>query len=378
MSGRKKILLLGDYSNCHAHLAQGLRQLDCDVTVMCPVNYLSDNANVIDTSRRDGKLGGIHLFLKAFYKWHKKMAGYDIVAINDPNFMLLRPERLSPLFRRLKNENDAVFYTAMSTDVNYQRMCAEKHSPLRYCEFFIDGKPSPWFLQDPGRWEKWHSKSLSDYQDYVFNNLDGAVSVLYEYHLGLKYRFVPDMIAYGGIPVVTDEIPLLGPATGGKIRIFLGRDRKRIRMKGTDLLEIAAKRVASKYPEKIELKIAENIPYPLFIEELKKSDIVLDQVYSYTPATTALLAMAMGKTVVSGGEPEFYEFIGEPLNHPIVNASLDIDTLASQIEEIALDRHYLFENAEKSRAFIEKHNKETVVAKRFLDFWTKRLNQATT
>ena len=80
-------------------------------------------------------------------------------------------------------------------------------------------------------------------------------------------------------------------------------------MKGSDILERAAANIVTKYPDKVELFIAENLPYEVFLEELKKSDIILDQVYSYTPATTALLSMALGKTVVSGGEPEYYNFI---------------------------------------------------------------------
>ncbi|MCH5223548.1 MAG: hypothetical protein J1E82_05855 [Muribaculaceae bacterium] len=367
-----KILLLGDYSNCHANLADGLRDLGQDVTVMAQVNYLSSDKVNVDISRKKGKLGGLALYLRAYTTWHKYLKDYDIVALSDPMFLSLRPEKLKPLFKRLINENGGVFYTAMSNDINYLRMCKNPECPLKFNEYYIEGKPSPWYLENPQRLNNWFKKEIVEYQDYVFQNLRGAVSVLYEYHKALECLYEDSKIAYGGIPVDTTSIPFVGLPLKSKIRILLGRDRRRIKMKGSDILEKAALNVSSKYPRDVELVVVENIPYNQFIEELKKSDIILDQAYSYTPATTALLSMAMGKVVVSGGEPEYYDFIEEKENHPIVNASYDIEKMTRDLERVVLDRNYLKEASEKSREFVVKHNDTQVVAQRFLNFWTKK------
>ena len=45
MPDKLRILLLGDYSNCHNTLATGLRRLGCDVTVV------SDGSKYLDTER---------------------------------------------------------------------------------------------------------------------------------------------------------------------------------------------------------------------------------------------------------------------------------------------------------------------------------------
>ena len=109
------------------------------------------------------------------------------------------------------------------------------------------------------------------------------------------------------------------------------------------------------------------------MERLRDADIVLDQLYSYTPATNALLAMAMGKVVVSGGEPEYYDFIGEYDNRPIINAVPDDDeALFRSIEEAVLNPRSLIERGIKSREFAIKHNDADVVAKRFIDFWKSK------
>ncbi|MBP3537909.1 MAG: glycosyltransferase, partial [Muribaculaceae bacterium] len=121
------------------------------------------------------------------------------------------------------------------------------------------------------------------------------------------------------------------------------------------------------------LVIVENRPYEEFTRLLRNAHVVLDQIYSYTPATTALLAMAYGLNVVSGGEPEYYDFIGERDKRPIINAPIDVEPLTDVIEDIILHPELIRERGRRSREFVEKHNDCRVVAHRFLDFWLKRI-----
>lgn len=375
MDGNPRILLLGDYSNCHRALATGLRRLGCDVTVMSDGSLWRKTSRDIDISRSPGKIGGLKLFLRLKYILHEKLRGYDIVAVHDVNFVSLRLPLLYHLFDRLKRENGAVFLTMMSHDRYYLQMCADPAGPLRYSEWFVGREPSRHHIANIQKWEAWHAPRLLNYQSHVFSELDGAVALLYEYYLSLGYGLPPEKIAYGGIPIDTSALePVdLAGRRRDKIRIFLGRDRNRKLMKGTDLLEIAARRVVERHPDKAELVIVENRPYDEFIELLRNADIVLDQIYSYTPATTALLAMAYGLNVISGAEPEFYDFIGETDNHPIINAPLDVNALTDTIENVILHPEEIAERGRRSREFVVKHNDCVTVARRYLDFWLKRL-----
>ena len=49
---------------------------------------------------------------------------------------------------------------------------------------------------------------------------------------------------------------------------------------------------------------------------MRQSHLLLDQLYSYSPATNALQAMAMGVVAASGAQPEYYEYIGNPAERP--------------------------------------------------------------
>lgn len=370
-----KILLLGDYSNCHRSLATGLHKLGCEVTVISNGSTWMNCGRDIDISRTPGKLGGLKLALRLRYGALKsELRNYDIVSLHDPIFAELRPHNLLPVFNRLCKENGAVFLTSMSTDIAYLDMVSAPDSPLRYNEWFVNGNPSRMHLDNPNQWDSWHNTELLNYQRHVFSKLDGAVSVLYEYHLGIERFLGKAKTAYGGIPIDTAQFnPINLDRKINKVKLFLGRDKNRKLMKGSDLLEIAAKRVVDRYPDKAELTIVENRPYNEFITLLKDAHVVLDQIYSYTPATTALMAMAYGLNVISGAEPEYYNFIHELHNHPIINAPIDIEALTSTIENVVLHPELIAERGRRSREFVKKHNDSAIVAKRFLDFWTQTL-----
>ena len=120
----------------------------------------------------------------------------------------------------------------------------------------------------------------------------------------------------------------------------------------------------------------ENLPYDEYTHRMRQSHVILDQLYSYTPGTNALIAMAQGLVAVSGAEPEYYDLIGETINKPIINVSPlvegDIDRKLTWLVE---HRDQLPAMARASRAFVEKHNAASVVAQRYLDFWQGLLNR---
>lgn len=375
MTQSPKILLLGDYSNCHRCLATGLRRLGCDVTVVSDGSDYLDTERDLDISRRPGKLGGLELLWRLKHgSLREALRGNDIVAINDTNFVTLKPHRLHPLFDRLRRENGAVFLTAMGTDIAFLDMLEAPDSPIRYSEWFVDGMPSRLMQAHPESWQEWHEPHLVDYQRHALSEIDGAVSVLYEYQMGMERALGRDRTAYGGIPIDTQALePVQLPDRIDRVKFFLVRDPRRMLIKGSDLLEAAARRVVEKYPDRAELVIVENRPYKEFVELMRSAHVVLDQVYSYTPATTALMAMAYGLNVVSGGEDAYYDFIGEHENRPVINAPLTLDALTDTLERIVLNTAQIAPRGRASRNFVLRHNAVDVVARRFLDFWLTKL-----
>lgn len=96
----------------------------------------------------------------------------------------------------------------------------------------------------------------------------------------------------------------------------------------------AARNVKERHPDGIEIKIADGIPFAEYVEMMRGSDAICDQLYSYTPAMNALEAMSHGIIVIGGGEPENYEILHEDKLRPIINVTPEEGNVESAIEDL--------------------------------------------
>ncbi len=411
-----RILLIGDASNFHRTLATGLRQSGCDVTVASAGSGFMKTERDIDLRRPfKGKAGGLALWLRLNGPLRGQLKGFDIVSLSNCIFVDLRPDRVRKIFRRLRRDNGHIFLTALGTDLPYIEECLDPASPLRYNEFRIGDTPAPFALEHPDIIPAWQSSPLRDWCDEFYENIDGAVSALYEYHVALKRRLSPEKIAYGGIPIdLSGLTPVDIPITPAPVRIFLGRHRHRMSEKGTDRFEAAISRAMEMNPGKGELIIVENRPYKEYLSLMRGAHLIVDQAYSYTPATNALLSMAYGIPTVSGGEPAFYDFIENLSSHssysryhssdspypsdcalkvpcpersdgsgcslvpfnplrPVINSPTDIDGMTAMFSHILRHPEILRPIGIASRRFVENNNACKTVAARFLSFWQSKL-----
>lgn len=372
-----KILLIGDASNFHRSLSLGLRRLGHDVVVASSGSGWMNTSRDIDLSRRlPGKAGGLLLTMHINRLLATTLRGFDIVNISSTGFVDLRPHRVLRTFDRLKKNNRSIFMTLLQTDTFFINECLRDDSELRYNEWRVNGVPTQYALTHDNSLRQWSSDPLRNVCRHIYNNVDGVTTALYEYDVAAHRKLPIDKIGYIGIPVDTSSItPVKMRGHNGCVNFFLGRHRDRCLEKGTDILEQAAREVVATSDGKARLTIVENRPYDEYITLLRGAHVVLDQLYSYTPATNALLAMTMAIPVVSGGEPAFYDFIGETTNRPIINASPDYPTLVASLRNIVDNRTMLPAIGLRSRDFAIKHNDTITVARRALDFWSKRLDQ---
>ena len=107
-----KILLLGEYSNVHATLAEGLRALGHQVTVASNGDFWKNYPRDIDLARTPNHWGGIRLIAK-LATLLPSFRGYDVVQLINPMFLELKAERILPIYRYLRRH--AISATATST-----------------------------------------------------------------------------------------------------------------------------------------------------------------------------------------------------------------------------------------------------------------------
>lgn len=366
-----KILLMGDASNYHCTLATALASAGHDVTLASDGGGWMHTGRDIDLSRRDGKMSGMLLWLRLNALMLTRLRGYDVVHLASPGFVYLRPGLLRRLFDRLRRQNGIVTLAALGTDSLYAAACTGPNPPLRYDEWQAGGHPTPYALAHRRELDMWLAPALIDYCRHVYDNVDGVLSALYEYHEVCRRHVSSERLAYAGIPI--EMPPVASPLPADTVNILVACHKGREAEKGIDRLLPAVEDVVSRH-DNARIDMVQNVPLEQFNRLLSRAHVVVDQLYSYTPATTALSAMAMGKTVVSGGEPEYYEFIGEKVDRPVVNADpFNLDALAGELDSLLSSPELLACNGQSGRRFVARHNAADVVARRCLDFWERRM-----
>ena len=98
---------------------------------------------------------------------------------------------------------------------------------------------------------------------------------------------------------------------------------------------------------------------------MNEADVILDQLYSYTPAMNALEAMSRGIICVGGGEPENYEILGEDSLRPIVNVEPNEDSVFNALEQLVEHPEMIPVLKKQSIIYIRKHHDYIEVAKRY-------------
>lgn len=354
-----KILLLGEYSNLHNTLAKGLRKLGHNVTVASNGDFWKNYPRDIDLARKPGKLGGLALWLKTL-SILPKLRGYDVVQLINPIFVELKAEKLSPIYRYLRNHNKKIVLGAFGMDYYWVYECTNNR-PLRYSDFNIGDKLR---TNEEALEERcdWIGTAKGNLNQTIAKDADSIVTCLYEYWACYHPTF-PQKTSFIPLPI---EMPEQKPIElGDKLRLFIGINKSRNAYKGTDIMLRAAKDIVNKYPNKVELRIAESVPFNKYQEMMNGSDAILDQLYSYTPSMNSLLAMSKGIIDIGGGEPENYEILGEHELQPIVNVQPCYESVYHEIERLVLHPELIGKLREDSRQYVARHHDYIKVAKQY-------------
>ena len=366
-----KILLLGEYSNVHWTLAEGLRALGHEVTVVSDGDGWKDYPRDISLKRRSLSLPGTARYVLDVVRRFPFLRGFDVVQLINPVFLDLTAERMYPFYNYLRRHNGRIFLAAYGMD-HYWVKTGMDCRTFRYSDFNLGTAlrhtpDNDVYIRD---WLKGEKGKLNR---YIAADCDGIVTGLYEYDACYRPCF-PEKTDFIPFPINTGCIQPVKPHPEyDGIRFFIGIQKQRNAYKGTDIMLRALERLQKKYPDRMEIVKAESVPFARYQNMMNTSDVLLDQLYSYTPAMNALLAMAKGLVVVGGGEEENYEILGEKELRPIINVQPDEQDVYEQIEQrILLHPETLPTLSQQSTAYIRKHHDHIQVARRYIDFWTQR------
>ncbi|MBQ8593993.1 MAG: glycosyltransferase family 1 protein [Bacteroidaceae bacterium] len=364
-----RILLIGEYSNVHWTLAEGLRALGHTVCVVSNGDFWKNYNRDISLVRDVGSRWGGVKYLFNLLATLPKLRGYDVVQLINPCFVELKAERIYPVYRYLKRNNRKVFLGGFGMDYYWVNTCRTTQT-FRYSDFNFGTqlRDSEGIRAEVREWIEGEKGRLNR---YIAEDCDGIVAGLYEYYACYQPVF-PEKTCFIPFPIKVEKLEKIERKSHEQpIRFFIGIQRTRNEYKGTHIMLRALERVCSLYPGRCEMVKVESVPYEQYQQLMDSSDVLLDQLYSYTPAMNALVAMGKGLIVVGGGEEENYEILGEKVLRPIVNVLPDEEHVFKQLEWLVLHPEEVRRLAYESREYVVRHHDYIKVAQRYLDFWQK-------
>ena len=370
-----RILLLGEYSNVHATLADGLRKLGHQVTVLSNGDFWKNYPRDIDLCREEGKWGGIKYMLK-LYALLPQLKHYDIVQLINPMFLEIKAERIFAIYRFLRKHNHKIVLGGFGMDYYWVNTCCTQ-MPLRYSDFNM-GTTLRTNLDALNLRKEWLGTPKAKLNQYIAQDCDGIITGLYEYYICYKHNF-PSKTTFIPMPIKVkqQEMPTSEsmPSAHKKLKLFIGINKERSAYKGTDIMLLAAQDIVQKYPQKVELKIAENIPFAEYTKMMDDSDAILDQLYSYTPSMNPLEAMSKGIICIGGGEPENYEILHEDKLRPIINVKPTYESVYQALQQLITHPELIPRLQLSSLQYVKKHHDYIKVAKEYEKFYQELLNK---
>lgn len=364
-----RILLLGEYSNVHWTLAQGLRTLGHEVTVASNGDFWKDYPRDIDLTRRSvGKWDTLR-YLWKLKRVMPRLKDYDVVQLINPMFLELQAKHILPFYQQLRRQNRSMFLGAYGMDKYWVEAGLDCHT-FRYSDFNIGDEIR--HSADNDAWiAEWLHGEKGRLNEYIAKDCDGIISGLYEYQKSYESHFA-DKLTYIPFPIELQPVEI--KALKYPFHFFIGIQKSRNEYKGTDIMLRALERLQQTYPDRVIIEKAENVPYDTYQRMIEHSDFLLDQLYSYTPGMNGLLAMSKGMILVGGGEEEHYTLLGEDELRPIINVQPNEESVYHELEQIVLHPERAEQMKQDSITYIQRHHDHIKVAQQYIDFWNETLH----
>ena len=370
-----RILLVGEYSNLHNSLQDGLLANGHEVSLIStgdafkklPSDVLI-KAKRIESSRLLQTLRkGVFKFtkfdiatLEIGYRaldWLNDQTQFDVIQlINEypfktPYFIEKR------IVKRLRQLTTKLVILACGDDYIYlNNIYKLAHHPI---------------LQHPDidfpYSEKYLTATHKKYHELVFKLKDLVISTDLDYHPIYKgrtdyYGLIPN-------PVNLDNFNNTQPEKQNRIVIFHGVNRSNYYKKGNYYFDSALCIIRQKFSDRIKLICVTSLPYAKYIDSYREADIILDQTYAEDQGYNALEAMAQGKVVFTGASASFCERYQVAPNSVAIHTIPDAKKIAQDLEKLILNPQRIAEIGTRAMRFVQEHHNYLKVAEKYVSAW---------
>jgi len=377
-----RILLIGEFSRLHNSLKEGLIALGHEVVIIANGDGFKNFPVDLSTKAKwcETKLGNIprqiiYRLLKLdiakleygirFWLQLNKLKDFDVVQLINEAPIQTIPSWERLLLKKVFLQNKKSFLLCCGVDYIVAKHLIDKKERYSIMNPYFENPNSKAEYQFIFEFLTENHKRI---HDLVYQNIEGVIASDMDYVLPLQNH--PKFLGLIPNPINTSKISYSEIEITDKVVLFLGINRSTYYTKGISFFEKALKIIQEKYPDKVEVIIAENLPYREYIKLYDKAHIVLDQVYGFDQGYNALEAMAKGKVVFTGAETEFEKYYN--LTEKVaINALPDVDYLVESLSNLIEHPEKIKAIGNRARTFVEKEHDYIKIAKQYLNCYQK-------
>lgn len=358
-----RILLFGEFSGLFVCLKDGLERLGHEVYTVSNGDYYKDYPADFRYDNHVSTKLGFFRFLRAPYDFlnlwihRKRLIGFDVVYFVDPSVISRHPIWNASLYRYMIKHNKTSFLCgAGDTAIMVDYWFASNKKYRHYVEGLMTGqrKKKRVVLGNNPKLRKWENE--------LMHLVDGYIPIWYEY--AEPFREYNSLMPAIRIPINWEKIKYRPNVVKGKVVFFHGIPN-RPEAKGTALIKEAFSRMEKKYGEVAEFHCAGGLPFSEYMQLVSRTNVILDDANSYSIAMNGLFAMAQGKVVLGGAEPEGNKELKIDGVNPVFNIEHSVEQICSQIEYIINRKDKIEEWGYMSRKFVEKYHDSVEIAKQY-------------
>lgn len=364
-----RILLIGEYSNVHWTLAQALKDLGHEVDVLSNDNLWQNNQNYQSLMEEHSTHWGIFKYTFNLLKALPQLRGYDVVQLINPYFFDLKAELLLYVYQYLRKNNKKIFLGGYANDYYWTSACLSNKA-LRYSEFYANGVYRD-TIDNRMTIVNWMHGFKGKLNRIIANDCNGIITGLYESYIAYQPRF-PEKTIYIPYPMDIYPHPQIPPPNINKLKFYITMLYRHEDLRGKDKMYSALYTLQYKRSSECDIIKTDSTFYEEYDHIMDGCDIMLDQLYSYSPSLKALQAMSKGIVVVGGGEEEHYQLVGEKELRPIVNVRPEGSDLYDKLEYLLNNKSQIAKLSAEGVSYIQKHHCPIKVAQQCLEFWEKK------
>lgn len=353
-----KVLLLGEYSGFCYNLKRGLQELGVEVDLFSNGDGWKKILGADRTLYKDGDtfpLKRIYnkIIVPEFQK--KQYSGYDVVQMVHEN--LFSPYINSDMIKAIKQNNGEVYVNIAGNHPTLYK--AWQDGKLGYYTFDDNEEKAIPFTSNELTYLLYRKSSA-----YVDKIVDGVIPIMYEYAVGIRdWANCKPTIP---LPFDASAIEYKENKVGSKVFFYHGLLRPKD--KGGAYIKEAMEILRDKYPNDVDICVADTLPLKEYLEVLSKTNVMVDQCKEHCWGMNACYGMALGKVVLGGASHNSLKEFGLE-SSPVVHVMPNVDQIVKQLEYVLENRARITQWGEESRRFVEEFHDAKRIASMYLDVW---------